>query len=366
MLISIANAPLENGIFFAILLAALLIPGRNTSDDQVPLPLSRTLELKGFAILTVLLGHIGYFLSSNHDFLFPLSTISGVGVDIFLLLSGYGLTASGLRRTRAPKEFYLRHAAKLYQPLWIILGILFTADFFLLGKSYGLPYMLRSFLGIFPTADLYSDVNSPLWYFMFTVFLYLIFPIVFRKKRVWLSALIMTALTGSLIVIGNHFFLGSVVHLYDLHFLAFPLGMLLASLFSSTGKAEFFLSRIKLLPFGIRSIMLAVLTLLVWQLSLHTNVPGLEQAVSLIIVALLLGFFLIKKSRSLFLTLMGTYSFEIYLFHWPILYRYDFLYRVLPAGIATALYLAFFILLGYLFDKALRSHAPGARPTNSV
>jgi len=50
--------------------------------------------------------------------------------------------------------------------------------------------------------------------------------------------------------------------------------------------------------------------------------------------------------------LIGTYSYEMYLLHWPLLSRYDFLYRTLPASLATFAYLALFIGLGWIMLQA--------------
>jgi peptidoglycan/LPS O-acetylase OafA/YrhL len=51
------------------------------------------------------------------------------------------------------------------------------------------------------------------------------------------------------------------------------------------------------------------------------------------------------------LSLFGLYSYEIYLFHWPILARYDIFYKYTPAWLATALYLVFFLGLAWFFKK---------------
>ena len=61
--------------------------------------------------------------------------------------------------------------------------------------------------------------------------------------------------------------------------------------------------------------------------------------------------FLIKKRESKLFSLFGLYSYEIYLFHWPLMYQYDVLYKNLPAWIATIGYLCIFIGLGFLFKK---------------
>jgi peptidoglycan/LPS O-acetylase OafA/YrhL len=61
---------------------------------------------------------------------------------------------------------------------------------------------------------------------------------------------------------------------------------------------------------------------------------------------LLVAAFVTKDFYSKFLTLVGEYSYEIYLIQWPIMYRYDFLYKNLPASLATVLYIFVFIGIG--------------------
>jgi peptidoglycan/LPS O-acetylase OafA/YrhL len=55
----------------------------------------------------------------------------------------------------------------------------------------------------------------------------------------------------------------------------------------------------------------------------------------------------------LFLIWLGIYSFEIYLLHWPLLSRYNFLFKFLPAGLATFLYLPILLGLAYLMNKLI-------------
>ncbi|MBX9765192.1 acyltransferase family protein, partial [Patescibacteria group bacterium] len=123
-------------IFSALLIAALLL----TLRPKVPSAFSVDVvqELKGFAILVIVFSHVGYLLFSDHRFLFPLSTLAGVGVDLFLLVSGYGLAASAFKSSRKPFDFYRRRMDKLFLPLWAALAAFFIMDFFILGKTYSL------------------------------------------------------------------------------------------------------------------------------------------------------------------------------------------------------------------------------------
>lgn len=61
--------------------------------------------------------------------------------------------------------------------------------------------------------------------------------------------------------------------------------------------------------------------------------------------------FVFKKIEFGALSILGLYSYEIYLIHWPIMYHYDFLFSWLPAGVATFAYLGVFIALGMGLKK---------------
>jgi membrane-bound acyltransferase YfiQ involved in biofilm formation len=89
-------------------------------------------------------------------------------------------------------------------------------------------------------------------------------------------------------------------------------------------------------------------------LALHGNIGAgvfLEQSTSILTALLLCALFLIKKFEIKLLYLFGVFSYEIYLFHWPIMYRYDIFFRFFPPWLAVLLYLALFLGLGWLFQK---------------
>ena len=74
---------------------------------------------------------------------------------------------------------------------------------------------------------------------------------------------------------------------------------------------------------------------------------------SIVTSLLFIALFIIKRFDIKTLYWFGFYSYEIYLFHWPLMYRYDFLYKYLPAWLALALYLVIFIGLGWVFKYVI-------------
>ena len=92
-------------IFGAILLVAVFTSAKRRTSGEAAFPRSATEELKGLAILLVVFAHIGYALVPGGRFLFPLSVGAGIGVNVFLLLAGYGLATSALAKPRAACNF---------------------------------------------------------------------------------------------------------------------------------------------------------------------------------------------------------------------------------------------------------------------
>ena len=357
MIVSITNPLIQTYIFSALLLVALILSLRKRQDQEF-FPIAASQELKGFAILTIVFAHVAYALVSDSSFLNPLSTMAGVGVNLFLMLSGYGLISSALKKPLSIGQFYKRRLLNLYIPFWICLLAFFGIDYFFLHLNYGLVYMVKAFLGLFTHADLYQDVNAPFWYFSWIVMYYLLFPLLFIKKAPWLSAILMYVLTFTLIQIQPHF-LDQVIHLYRVHVIAFPLGMLMAWFFNASGtwtklKAKFTAAENKK-----TLVTLSASVLLIAAICYFAKNSGvgqlaiIEEVISIFTSLLFIALFLIKRIEIKALYWVGIFSYEIYMFHWPLMYRYDFLFKYLPASVALFLYLFVFIGLGYLLKLVI-------------
>lgn len=352
MPISITDVSNQNLIFIGTFLISLLLSIKFFKTDHSFTP-QLTEELKGFAILAIIFSHIGYFLITDHQFLFPLSMLAGVGVNLFLFLSGMGLTLSALQKPISITQFYLKRLPKLLIPMWIVLTLFLLADYFVLHKTYPLVTTIENYFGFFPRANLFLDINSPLWYFTMILFYYLLFPLIFHKKLYYLSPILF-------ILIPHLVFKLSlpdkdVVDLYKVHYDAFPLGVFVGIAIAEEKLSSFRHHFKKIFLRSVLKFLLVPVFLGIFAYTSYYSGVGqdkiIEQTTSLITMFSIVFLFLAKNFRMRLFSLFGNYSYEIYLLHWPLLARYDIFYHYLPASIATMLYLGEFIVAAFILRQ---------------
>jgi len=153
-----------------------------------------------------------------------------------------------------------------------------------------------------------------------------------------------------------------LLKLYKLHFLAFPFGMLFASIFNNNIlKIK---DRLKILqlgktvPFFLRFILTLLLTIVFSYTAIHSSIGekiSSEALISLITMTTLVLIVLIKKVQSNLLIVLGEYSYGIYLIQWPLMYRYDFIYKHTPLFLGTLLYIAVFLIIGYVLNRIAKT-----------
>ena len=363
--VSFTTLQLSTFVVIAFAILVLFTTLKQSTHSDV-FPVSVTNELKGLGILTVVFAHFAYMKVTNAEFLFPLSIIAGVGVDLFLFMSGFGLTVGMLKRPMKTVDFYKKRVIKIFIPFWIALIIMFIADAVFMDKTYSVGYIIKSMLGFFPTADGFGDVNSPFWYITWMIMFYLLYPLVFFKDKPWLSAIIL-AVIATIIGTFNIFDLGSN-WLHRLHTVAFSMGIILAWLLQvKEGEKNRFIEYIKDFRDNskdMKYIVIAIMFVIVFYVSQRTGAgswPALtailgqgffvEQLMSIVIMLAFTVIFILKKVDSKFLTMYGVYSYEVYLIHWPLMAKYDIFFVYLPAWAAVIAWLVAFILVSMLLQR---------------
>jgi peptidoglycan/LPS O-acetylase OafA/YrhL len=364
MIISISNAVVETVLVVWTAVIMCLATIRNRTAGFLPRII--TDELKGVAVLMVVLSHIGYFLVSDHQFLQPLSNYAGVGVDLFLILSGFGLSMSALERPLSMRQFYLKKFWRLYVPVGVLLTLLLVLDFAVLHKTYPLSLTIKNFFGLFPSADLYGDINSPLWFITLLLFFYLLFPLLFSRRFPLVSAIIFGGISWSVSMSNLQSILPiteGVASLYRLHLWAFPVGVAVAGVVYHVPRMSAHVTRVvqnfmkNSAYWPIVKMILFVLCSSWFVYIMTRSAVGQgwkkEEWVSIWCALATIAVFLTKPFESRALSIIGAYSFEIYLIHWPLLYRYNVFYSYVPAGLATVIYIVFFLVLGAGYHKLI-------------
>lgn len=280
---------------------------------------SHTNIIRAIAILMVLWGHVGANLGVQN-----IQFIGGIGVTLFLFLSGYGLFTSyeknmyryGIKLD--VKDYWKKKFTKIILPFWIveISGLL------LIGK-FNFYTVIKDLLFLNPA-------TSYGWYMQYLIICYFIFWLVIQVKELMdlRSIYVFYFLIGSFIiwfVIDSLFFANpDMPFLRARQMLAFPLGVGLSYYLRRREKINYFLkNNIKIqIVYSLLGIILGMLITLVTQLDMIKSLPYLESNIISLFTVLPMGLSIIvitnlfqKVFKNSFLFVVGTVSYEIYLVH---------------------------------------------------
>lgn len=126
-------------------------------------------ELKGVAIILVILYHAGGVLGWNNEF------HGELGVDIFVILSGMGLALSA--SCPGVGRYLSRRFWRIYPAYWAALALFLAADALLRGTTFTAADILLHVLGIHAWfGDAHAmNINDSFWYITLIVSLYVLY-----------------------------------------------------------------------------------------------------------------------------------------------------------------------------------------------
>lgn len=108
-----------------------------------------------------------------------------VGVVLFLFVSGFSLAITNLNidSWKKIKEFYTKRILRIYPAYYVALLFSIILDPTVLQKTYTtLDYIKLTFgmqaMGATTEAEIYGNINGPLWFLTPLILLYLMFPII--------------------------------------------------------------------------------------------------------------------------------------------------------------------------------------------
>lgn len=295
---------------------------------------------KGIAILLVIVTH--YFGSVNSSIWLPVPfsainiPFSGIGVFLFLFLSGYGLMASYLRNRESYLKTYLgKRVLKLMAPYWTVM-IPFVVICFLSGRFRESPLHTAIYLlGL----DCGWHFDTSMWFISYIIYWYSVFYFFMKleygyhdvAKLIFIPAIIISVTILVLIY----------PHSARIYALAFPSGALLVNQKIPNHKYLLWF-------FGIYSI-LQVFYARFQQTLIYFWIYYF--VFSMIII------FLVKqiKKHCIILTFLGKISFELYLIE-GILFFYSGIFSVLGTGLTGAIIFdILLILMALIIQKTVRA-----------
>jgi membrane-bound acyltransferase YfiQ involved in biofilm formation len=159
---------------FTILSLLILISFRKTEREQ-PLSILQTNQMKGIAILIIIVHHVGLALGSP-GYLSPLLYLGFPSVAIFLVLSGYGIFLS--IEKKGLNNFFSKRVMRVYIPFILAMTCkVLIFDYFILNKRSSVG---NSLLNIF-LAPATLDMN--MWFIVYILFWYCITYVIFSLNK---------------------------------------------------------------------------------------------------------------------------------------------------------------------------------------
>ena len=147
--------------------------------------------IMGLSIIAVFVFHLVSFSNNYRNTEFSIFTYGYLGVDVFFVLSTYGLCFSYEKNTLG--QFYKNRIKRIY-PLYIIFLLLV---YFLYNKP---TFLYKSLIYQTTGLSVFKYFNTDVeWYTPSLIFTYILFPILFyigekvQRMSVWINLLIINA-----------------------------------------------------------------------------------------------------------------------------------------------------------------------------
>jgi surface polysaccharide O-acyltransferase-like enzyme len=183
----------------------MAIDDKMTNKESIlDLSLLDTQNLKGIALLMLLAHHVwgGANEGRFEDvFIHSEPLFRGIGahckvcVAIFVLLSGYGLTKSCLKKGGLGNSFsfFLHRYTKLMINYWLIWLLFVPIGLFFFGRTFPTVYgdnwifkAITDFFGVFNLVNGHPNgYNATWWFYGLIIVLYLLFPLLWKLKNYW-------------------------------------------------------------------------------------------------------------------------------------------------------------------------------------
>ena len=343
-----------NLIIFLIVLIVSFYSFKKKSASSDPLNKNQTDQLKGIAIVCVIIGHIWVHVSKNSSAII----LSGDAVALFFLLSGYGLTISLKNKSPHFKSFVLRRARRVMIPYWIATCLILTLDYLVLQRTYSFNTLMLTSLGVNITVPA-KQIDYVRWYITLLMLWYALFFVAFSRitpqRRI--AFLVGCAL---LIYLFDYYFMGFGWY----QIFAFPAGCAFGfyynkiSVLFQRSPRPFFLSAAGMLCYVLffkiflSPVANASLPSIIYKLLME--LISIIFCVAAIIFVAYAG---LKKYQSSLLQFCGKISYELFLIHGAFLVKYNpiMMHTTTLLFITECfLFIVLMLILSWLLQKFIR------------
>lgn len=258
--------------------------------------------LRAIAIFCVLLGH-GFRKFSEKDFLL-FEWGGAIGVAIFLVISGYGLTES-YKEKGIDRRFFQKRIRTVMIPYWIMMIFQTLLDHFVFNRNISNKEWIISFIG-YNNYSKHACIDSTMWYITFILLWYLLFFLVFSLKIIndHVKVLLMSGI--AIICFVNKLYLTSD---WYINYFSFIIGIC-ASLY---GDKISHIILIKKILFSVSLVVMLVSSAGYFRGIIHTKELWIIYGSSGALFLILLVELYIKIPNSEIVTTIGKASFWIYL-----------------------------------------------------
>lgn len=341
-------------VFIAILVITLFSMRR---DNTPPEPFSRTTSttLKGVAILVLILSHfVIERVHGNYIFEYTAGTWA---VTIFLFITGVGLSRS-YALSGVPPDFVYARIKKLLPTTWMVLLLVIFFDYLLLDMPITPVKAAQLFMGIIT----FRDINPPLWYIPYIIVIYSIY---FLVSKLSMSSMVKIFSILTVCCLMSIAIWGVKPIFYHLEIwckyaLVFPVALFIGLYYVPISR---WILNNKLIS---SFVMLLCSYLFIFQPKCSVirgfidsyafrETIGMAYNFPIMFVILYISVLLDHyRTRFLFLILLGEYSFEMFLVHFPLMTNYDFLLFHKPLVIMIILYLTISFMVSFLLKKIMQ------------
>lgn len=341
----------HTNIAFACILVLLIFSFRKSKNRDAKtypiLDIGITDQLKGISIILIVFGHL---CSIGFINLPSLKYLGAQGVSIFLILSGYGLTKSYLKKG-FDENFFVRRFKTVLLPYIVVTGATIVLGYVTNKIVIPKEFILPSILG------LNTQIDPTMWYISFIFLWYLAFYTIFTLRicnYAKFNLLFLFSFILKVTLLPNSTILNAPYE-YSLHAFSFPIGTLVA-LYSKKLLSFFKTIRVQVIFLTAVAIMLLIGYLILFKnisvehQTMYTII-NLMLAISCIIFAVLLNFLQFESKA---LTVVGKYSFEIYLFEAIYFNRYDLLHKLPNKWASLILYIVVLLLSSFILNTLLQ------------